>query len=123
MEIPGYSDLREIGRRLRRELHETRAHMDRIMATLMEIAEPVMEAGESREDCVIAGQTNLMDFNEFASMDRLRMLFDAFTEKHEILHLLDQCMHAQGVQISSGVYLLRLDVDGVTDTRRVVLVR
>ena len=95
-------DLRDIGRQLRRELRETREHMDRIMTTLAEVADQVIEAGESQEDCVIAGQTNLMDFNEFASMDRLRLLFDAFTEKHEILHLLEQCLHAQGVQIFIG---------------------
>jgi heat-inducible transcriptional repressor len=35
-------------------------------------------------------------------MERLRRLFDAFTEKHEILHLLDKCMQAEGVQIFIG---------------------
>ena len=40
--------------------------------------------------------------SELASMERLRQLFDAFTEKHEILHLLDECMRAEGVQIFIG---------------------
>jgi heat-inducible transcriptional repressor len=35
-------------------------------------------------------------------MERLKQLFDAFTEKNEILHLLDRCIAADGVQIFVG---------------------
>ena len=31
--------------------------------------------------------------------DRLRRLFEAFNEKHDILRLLDNCLRAQGIQI------------------------
>ena len=51
---------------------------------------------------VVAGQTNLMDFDELAQMDSLRSLFNAFTEKQEILHLLDRSLEADGVQIFIG---------------------
>jgi heat-inducible transcriptional repressor len=43
-----------------------------------------------------------MDFDELAQMDSLRSLFDAFTEKQEILHLLDRSLEADGVQIFIG---------------------
>jgi heat-inducible transcriptional repressor len=43
-----------------------------------------------------------MEFTELASMDRLKQLFDAFTEKSQILHLLDRCIEAAGVQIFVG---------------------
>jgi heat-inducible transcriptional repressor len=43
-----------------------------------------------------------MEFAELASLEQLRKLFDAFTEKREILHLLDQFQHAEGVQIFIG---------------------
>jgi heat-inducible transcriptional repressor len=51
---------------------------------------------------VIAGETNLMGFAELSNVDRLRRLFEAFGEKRDILHLLDQSLHAQGVQIFIG---------------------
>jgi heat-inducible transcriptional repressor len=35
-------------------------------------------------------------------MERLKQLFDAFTEKSQILHLLDRCIEAEGVQIFVG---------------------
>ncbi|MCG8040074.1 MAG: heat-inducible transcriptional repressor HrcA, partial [Candidatus Thiodiazotropha endolucinida] len=37
-----------------------------------------------------------------SGLDQLRKLFDAFTEKREILHLLDQFQNADGVQIFIG---------------------
>ncbi len=66
------------------------------------MAGEVVNAAEPEEDCVIAGQTNLMEFADLASLEQLRKLFDAFTEKREILHLLDQFQHAHGVQIYIG---------------------
>lgn len=43
-----------------------------------------------------------MEFSDLASLGQLRKLFDAFTEKREILHLLDQFHNAEGVQIFIG---------------------
>jgi len=72
------------------------------MMRAVEMAQRVVESAERRDDCYIAGQTNLMEFNELASMERLKLLFDAFTKKSEILHLLDRCIEAEGVQIFVG---------------------
>ena len=36
------------------------------------------------------------------SLDRLRVLFEAFNEKRKILHLLDQCLYTQGVRVLIG---------------------
>jgi heat-inducible transcriptional repressor len=66
------------------------------------MARRVVSAAERPDDCYIAGQTNLMEFAELASVERLKQLFDAFTEKSQILHLLDRCIEAEGVQIFVG---------------------
>ncbi len=84
------------------EMRQARADMNRIMARAIEMTEQVLEPAQNGADCLIAGQTNLMEFNELSNMKRLRQLFDAFNEKHEIVHLLDGCMHADGVQIFIG---------------------
>jgi len=55
-----------------------------------------------REDIVLSGETNLMDFQDLSNMNKLRDLFDAFNEKQGIIHLLDRCMDAEGVQIFIG---------------------
>jgi heat-inducible transcriptional repressor len=84
------------------EMRQARADMNRIMARAIEMTEQVLQPKKNDGDCLIAGQTNLMDFNELANMKKLRQLFDAFNEKHEIVHLLDGCLHADGVQIFIG---------------------
>lgn len=95
-------DMQEVRKRLLADLKNTHAHMDQIMMRAVEMAQRVVEAAETTDDCFIAGQTNLMEFNELASMERLKQLFDAFNEKNQILHLLDRCIEAEGVQIFVG---------------------
>jgi len=98
-------DLHEVRRRLVADMKATRERMDQVMLQAIEIAQRVVEVAETAEgadDCFIAGQTNLMEFNELASVERLKELFDAFTEKSQILHLLDRCIAAEGVQIFVG---------------------
>jgi heat-inducible transcriptional repressor len=88
----------------------------------MEMAQRVVEGAEHQDDVLIAGQTNLLEFEELANMERLKSLFQAFTEKRQILDLLDRCIEADGVQIfigqESGFELLD-DCSLVTTTYRV----
>lgn len=95
-------DMREVRERLIKEMLETKESMDRVMRQAVEMAGELLSDTEEHEDFLISGQTNLMEFGELATVERLRRLFDAFTEKHEILHLLDKCMRADGVQIFIG---------------------
>jgi heat-inducible transcriptional repressor len=95
-------DMRDVRKRLLDDIRSTRDDMDQMMRQAVEMAQRVVAAAELRDDCYIAGQTNLMEFTELASMDRLKQLFDAFTEKSQILHLLDRCIEAEGVQIFVG---------------------
>ncbi len=83
-------------------MKDNRAEMDRMMRQALHLAGEVIQAQEAEEDCLIAGQTNLMDFNELSEMSRLRDLFDAFSQKQGILHLLEGCLNEEGVQIFIG---------------------
>jgi heat-inducible transcriptional repressor len=95
-------DIREVRKRLLEDLKHTHANMDQMLVGALALAQDVVAAAETRDDCFIAGQTNLMEFGELASMDRLKQLFDAFNQKREILHILDRCIVADGVQIFIG---------------------
>lgn len=55
-----------------------------------------------KDDYVLSGETNLMGFSELSDMDRLKQLFEAFSQKRGVIHLLDQCLQADGVQIFIG---------------------
>lgn len=93
--------LREVRQTLLREMREAKEHMDKMMVEALEIAGRVCE-DDRGEDFVMAGQTKLMNFAELSNVEKLRELFEAFGEKRDILHLLDQCQQAQGVQIFIG---------------------
>ncbi|MDH5469693.1 MAG: heat-inducible transcriptional repressor HrcA [Gammaproteobacteria bacterium] len=94
-------DLDEVRTTLLREMQQTRSDMNEMMMTAIRMADKVLEKNAD-EDFVMAGQTNLMGFHELCDVEKLRMLFDAFNEKRDILHLLDQCVHGEGIQIFIG---------------------
>ena len=94
-------DLAEVRTALLHEMQETRANMNSMMVTAMQMADQVLEKNQD-EDFVMAGQTNLMGFQELCDIDKLRKLFDAFNTKRDMLHLLDQCIHSEGIQIFIG---------------------
>lgn len=96
------ASMEEMHRRLVREMEQARRDMNQIMAQALEIAEQAIDTNMGGDDYVVAGQTNLMEFNDFSQMNKLRELFDSFTQKNEILHLLDESMVAEGVQIFIG---------------------
>jgi heat-inducible transcriptional repressor len=85
------------------QLQETRQHMNQLMQDAIQMAQKVFDAKpDEGVEYVIAGETNLMGFAELSNVDRLRRLFEAFNEKHDILRLLDSCLRADGIQIFIG---------------------
>jgi heat-inducible transcriptional repressor len=95
--------LPDVRAQLLAQLQETRQHMDQLMQDAIQVAQKVFDTkADERVEYVIAGETNLMGFAELSNVDRLRRLFEAFTEKHDILKLLDNCLRADGIQIFIG---------------------
>ncbi len=97
-------ELDEVRRQLLRQMQETREQMNQLMLDAIQLAQRTFGGGpqEPEVDVVFAGETNLMGFSDLSNVDRLRRLFEAFNEKHDILHLLDQSLSADGVQIFIG---------------------
>ncbi|MFO7276927.1 MAG: heat-inducible transcriptional repressor HrcA [Pseudomonadota bacterium] len=95
--------LQQVRQEIVRQLNETREHMNQIMLDAISVAQQVFEKQEEEQlEYVIAGETNLMGVAELSSVEKLRRLFEAFNEKRDFLHLLDQSLKAQGVQIFIG---------------------
>jgi heat-inducible transcriptional repressor len=96
-------NLEEIHRRLLDELDSVREDMNRTMLAAIKLGEKALEGDSRDEDSfVLVGQTKLMEYDELSDVDKLRRLFQAFTQQQEILHLLDKCIRAEGVQIFFG---------------------
>jgi heat-inducible transcriptional repressor len=85
------------------QLKDTQRDMNELMLDAIQVAQKVFEREPAeRVEYVIAGETNLMGFAELSNVDRLRRLFEAFNEKHDMLRLLDNCLRADGIQIFIG---------------------
>jgi heat-inducible transcriptional repressor len=96
-------DIHAVRKQLLDEMQGTRERMDRLMHSAIEMAQQVFSGTEnSAHDFVMAGETNLMSYEEMADVVRLRQLFEAFSEKQGILDLLDKSLQAKGVQIFVG---------------------
>jgi heat-inducible transcriptional repressor len=95
-------DLVAMRSRLVQGMRRDRERMSQMMLAAIEMAEKALDGTPGDEDYVLAGEANLLDFRELANAEQLRQLFEAFTHKRDILHLLDQCLRAEGVHIFIG---------------------
>jgi heat-inducible transcriptional repressor len=74
--------------------------MDSLMQMALDVASRAFAVGdESGNELVVAGETNLL---EFGDTDQVRRLFEAFSRKGGMLHLLDRCLDSHGIQLFIG---------------------
>lgn len=92
-------DLLKARKDLLQRMQLERADLEAMLKTVMEMAE---QTQDQESEYVLAGETNL--FNTVSSDDyhRLRSLFEAFSQKRDILHLLDRSLGTEGIQIFIG---------------------
>jgi len=94
-------ELQEMRTRLLASMQQSRDAMQHLMQDAMRIADQILDQ-QRDDDYVLAGQTNLMNYAEMCDIEKLRHLFNAFNTKRDILHILDQSIHAEGMQIFIG---------------------
>ena len=96
--------LAQIHQELVQQLKDSHENLNQAMLDAIAVAQRLFEEGGATQDIdyVIAGETNLMEWGEVAGVDKLRRLFEAFNEKRDMLHLLDQSLKAEGIQIFIG---------------------
>jgi len=95
-------DLYRVRSQLLDEMRAARESMNELMIEAITLAQDLLPDHEPDPDFVVAGETNLMGIEGLADMDKLKELFEAFSKRRDILHLLDQSLNAHGVQIFIG---------------------
>lgn len=90
----------------RQELHEAmqtdKDNMAQLLQAAIEVADQAFVTETTQKDYVMAGQNNLLGYTKKGELERLHALFEAFTQKQEILNLLDHSLEAEGIQIFIG---------------------
>jgi len=84
------------------ELQRTQQSMNKLMIDTIAFAQAALPEDSERAAYVMKGETKLMGFEELSDIDRLRQLFEAFSQQREILGLLDRSIEADGIQIFIG---------------------
>ena len=102
-EVCAGKDLLQVRESLLAELREHRSRLDALMLTAIEMADKAFVRDPGGDEALlVSGETNLMEYGELANLEKLRHLFEAFHEKTKLLHILDQCLRADGLQIFIG---------------------
>jgi len=92
----------DVKRTLLKEIQQDSDDMQRIMQVAVSMAREALSSEDQPDELVVSGESNLMDFPELGDVRKLRKLFDAFTAKRDLLHLLDQSMRTGGIKIFIG---------------------
>jgi len=96
-------NLHQVRKVLLQQLDGLRQDMDSLMRNAISFGEQIFPVEqEVTSNYIIEGQTNLMEFEDLSNIGKLRGIFDAFSQKKDILHLLDRCICTNGIQIFIG---------------------
>lgn len=99
-EFAGLS-LTDLRQRLLDSMQADKDRMDQIMQSALDLASQAFaEEDDASSEMVVAGRSSLLDTG--GDSDQVRLLFDAFSRKGSILHLLDGCLQTDGVQLFIG---------------------
>lgn len=106
-------DIFEIRQQLLQEMQNTRADMDRMMQSAIDMAGMVLDDSHvSDKAYLVQGTTNLVRYSDAQDTSQLQQLLEVFDQKREMLSLLDRCIQAEGVKIFIGN---EIGIDGLDD--------
>jgi heat-inducible transcriptional repressor len=94
--------LRLVKERILREMEEARSRIDSYLQASLDLASQALDPVREDDDCVVVGESRLLDHATPEEMLQLRGLFETFEKKKDLLHLLERCSRAQGIQIFIG---------------------
>ncbi|NND67933.1 MAG: heat-inducible transcription repressor HrcA [Halioglobus sp.] len=94
--------LRLVQEQILREMQEARSQIDGYLESALDLANRALDQDDAEEEYVMAGESRLLGNATAEELFKLRDLFDSFEQKKDLLHLLERCTRAEGVQIFIG---------------------
>jgi heat-inducible transcriptional repressor len=77
--------------------------MDTIMKTVIDVAGKALpEQDDENKPYMVKGKSNLVRYGDEKDTDKLQQMLETFSQKREMLGLLDRCIQAEGVKIFIG---------------------
>lgn len=96
-------DLLAIRKELSVSIRHDRDDMARLLQMAVDVANKAFDQPSTPgKDCVIAGQNKLLNYSNGTDWEQLQSLFNAISQRQDILNLLDHALEADGIQIFIG---------------------
>jgi len=94
--------LQQVQEEIVHEMQQARSQIDGYMQAALDLASQALDQETSADEYLVAGESRLLGNATADEMFKLRELFDAFEQKKDLLHLLERCSQADGVQVFIG---------------------
>jgi heat-inducible transcriptional repressor len=94
--------LNQVKEQILQEMQDARSRIDSYLQASLDLANQALEQESDGEECMVVGESRLVGNATAEEMLQLRGLFDAFERKKDLLHLLERCSRAEGIQIFIG---------------------
>ncbi len=72
------------------------------LRTVRDLAGKAFEAGEQSPELLLSGYSHLLNSDESESIEQAKALLETLQRKKDMLHLLERCISAEGVQLFIG---------------------
>ncbi|HEY6838043.1 MAG TPA: heat-inducible transcriptional repressor HrcA [Geobacteraceae bacterium] len=99
-ELLGGLSIAQVKQKLREEMESAKTQYDLLMARALKLSQETFAAEDS--EVFIEGQANILDQPEFTDVTKMKEIFRAFEERHQLVGLLDRCLEAPGVHVFIG---------------------
>lgn len=80
------------------QLEEEKVLFDRMLSQALSLSQKALQS-ETDDELFIEGASQILDYPEFADLEKIRALFRAFEEKQQLIKLLDESLASEGVKI------------------------
>ena len=96
------SELHDIKNQVLVDMRADKVEMDQMMQMAVDMAAKTFDEEGKEPECVVRGESNLIQMAEQGGADLLQPLFESFQQKKDLLHLMDHCAKADGIQVFIG---------------------
>ncbi len=95
--------LSKVKERIMEEMESEKALFDQLFSRALKMAHQAIQDTIEESEIYIEGRTNLLDNPEFADVEQMRRILQAFEDKSKMIRLLDETLKAStGIQIMLG---------------------
>ncbi len=83
------------------QMEEEKNLFDKIVSQALSLSRQALQSGDDdEEELYIEGTSHILNYPEFAAdVEKIRVIFKAFEEKHHLITLLDRALNSQGVHV------------------------